>query len=348
MPADGAPERARVLVTGTGGPSGVGVMRALAGAAVDIVSGDIDPYAAGLYLVPEADRVLLPRGDDPGFVDAIVAHCEQRGIDVVVPTVDTELLPLALRRDELLQQGIRLVLASADTLRCCLDKWTLLQRCAPTVRVPASAVIDEHFDAGAWPLPAIVKPRAGSGSRGVRLVRERAELDTVPRDGTLLAQEHLPGLEHSLDVLARADGRVVAVVPRARLKIDSGIAVTGRTIADPALQDIGRAVAERIGLTTVANVQVKADAEGNPALLEVNARFPGTMPLTVASGINMPRLAVEEALGTPIPDELPPFKELAMVRFLDDRFFGLDELARAEAAARAVAGGDPVSGAVDA
>ena len=51
-------------------------------------------------------------------------------------------------------------------------------------------------------------------------------------------QEHLPGPEYSLDVLARADGHVAAVVPRERLKVDSGIAVTGRTLHDEALETL--------------------------------------------------------------------------------------------------------------
>ena len=114
-------------------------------------------------------------------------------------------------------------------------------------------------------------------------------------------QEHLPGPEYSLDVLARADGHVAAVVPRERMKVDSGIAVTGRTLHDEALEEFGREVAAAIGLTRVANVQVKGAAGGEPALLEVNARFPGTMPLTVASGVDMPGLAIGEALGSRSP-----------------------------------------------
>jgi carbamoyl-phosphate synthase large subunit len=194
------------------------------------------------------------------------------------------------------------------------------------VRVPATAVVDAAFDPAGVPLPAIVKPRSGSGSRGIRLVEHAAELDALERDGTLLVQEHLPGPEHSLDVLARADGEVVAVVPRERLKIDSGIAVTGRTLHDDRLDTFAREVARLIGLTSVANVQVKADAAGAPALLEVNPRFPGTMPLTIASGVDMPRLAVGEALGTPVPDGPLPFEDIAMVRFFQERFFGFSDI----------------------
>ncbi len=314
----------RVLVTGAGGPSGISILRAMEGEPVEMLAADIDPYAAGLYLVGPDRRFLLPRGDDPRFASDLVARCMREGIDVVVPTVDTELLPLARRRPEF---DATLVLASEQTLAVCLDKWELAQRCAGRVRVPWTVVVDGAFDPGATELPAIVKPRSGSGSRGIRLVSKRPELDALERDGTLLVQEHLPGPEHSLDVLARGDGHVAAVVPRERLKVDSGIAVTGRTLHDDALDAFAREVAAAIGLTTVANVQVKEDAEGEPALLEVNPRFPGTMPLTIASGVDMPKLAIGEALGTPIPDGPLEFEDLAMVRFFQERFFAFDDIA---------------------
>jgi len=312
------------LVTGAGGPSGISILRAMEGEPVEMLAADIDPYAAGLYLVGADRRFLLPRGDDPRFASDLLARCSREGVDVVVPTVDTELLPLARMRTEF---EAKLVLASEATLAVCLDKWELAQRCAGRVRVPWTVVVDGAFDPDAVELPAIVKPRSGSGSRGIRLVERRSELEALERDGTLLVQEHLPGPEHSLDVLARSDGHVAAVVPRERLKVDSGIAVTGRTLHDDGLDAFAREVAAAIELTTVANVQVKEDADGAPALLEVNPRFPGTMPLTIASGVDMPRLAIGEALGTPIPDGPLEFDDLAMVRFFQERFFAFDDIA---------------------
>jgi carbamoyl-phosphate synthase large subunit len=195
------------------------------------------------------------------------------------------------------------------------------------VRVPRTVLADDGLDPEAIDVPVIVKPRSGSGSRGIRLVERRDELRALPRDGTLLVQELLPGAEYSLDVIARADGHVAGVVPRERLKVDSGIAVTGRTLHDDRLEGFARTVAEQIGLTTVANVQVKLDTGGAPALLEVNPRFPGTMPLTIAAGIDMPRLAIGEALGTPIPDGPLPFADIAMVRYFEERFLPFAEIA---------------------
>jgi carbamoyl-phosphate synthase large subunit len=321
-----SPDLPRVLVTGAGGPSGVSILQAMAQAPVTMLAADIDPYGAGLYLVDAPRRAILPRGEDPRFVDALLELCEREHVDVVIPTVDTELLPLAQARARYADAGVRLVLASEPTLAVCLDKWLLAERCRDHVRVPVTVVVDHAFAPAACTLPAIVKPRSGSGSRGIHLLERRDELDALPRDATLLVQEHLPGTEYSLDVLARADGHVAGVVPRARLKVDSGIAVTGRTLHDERLDAFAREVAALIGLTTVANVQVKEDADGLPALLEVNPRFPGTMPLTVASGIDMPRLAIAEALGAAIPDGPLPFDDIAMVRFFQERFFAFDDI----------------------
>lgn len=323
MPVD---QPGRVLVTGAGGPSGISVMQAIESDALTIFAGDIDPYAAGLYLVPEPQRAILPRGDDPAFAERIFELCEREAVDVVVPTVDSELLPLARERERFADAGVALVLASERTLGVCLDKWALDARCRGHVRTPACWLVGDAFDAGAPELPAIVKPRSGSGSRGVALLRTRAELEALPRDGTLLVQEHLPGPEFSLDVLARGDGEVLAVVPRERLKVDSGIAITGRTVHDPELEAFGADVARLIGLSTVANVQAKVAVDGAPALLEVNPRFPGTMPLTIAAGIDMPSLAVAEALGAPPPPGPLAFEELAMVRTFTERFFPFAEI----------------------
>ncbi|MDH4066485.1 MAG: ATP-grasp domain-containing protein [Acidobacteriota bacterium] len=317
----------RVLVTGGGGPAAVGFMSGVRGTGVDLFVGDIDPYAAGLYLVGPSRRFLLPRGESPEFVDTLLDLCEREHIEVLVPTVDCELLPVSRAAARFTRIGVRVVLAPESALRTCLDKWALLQTCAGIVRVPRSAPLDTSFRPDDWDLPAIVKPRTGSGSRGVRLVESAQDLDGLPRDGRLLVQEHLPGEEYSVDVLVDpADRVVVAAVPRLRLKVDSGIAVTSRTVADDGLMVAAGAVAERVGLTFVGNIQFKRDRDGRPALLEVNPRFPGTMSLTVAAGINMPHLAVAAALGTGLTGVRYAFTELAVVRTWQDHFFQTSEL----------------------
>ena len=120
----------RTVVTGAGGPSAVSFMSAVSPDRVELFAADIDPYAAGLYLVPSDRRWIVPRGEDPAFADDLLERCAAARIDVMVPTVDTELLILARRRDEFAAIGVRLLLANEDTVALCLDKALLLARCA--------------------------------------------------------------------------------------------------------------------------------------------------------------------------------------------------------------------------
>jgi carbamoyl-phosphate synthase large subunit len=315
----------RVLVTGAGGPAAVAFAQDVAGAGYECAMVDIDPCAAGLYLVPAERRALIPRGDAAEFVDALLERCRSWHVDVVVPTVDAELLPVARRRDDFVASGTRVLVAEVSTLEACLDKWSLLQACQGKVPVPESALLDPSLVAEELPWPLVGKPRHGSGSRGIRMLEGPDDLRALPNDGSYVVQELLPGEEFSVDVLAYLDGRVAAAVPRSRLKVDSGIAVAGRTVDDPDLIALATEVARVVGLSTVANVQFRRDPEGVAKLLEVNARFPGTMPLTVASGVDMPVLALDDLLGRPVPERVP-FRPLAMVRHWSEVFLDVEEL----------------------
>jgi carbamoyl-phosphate synthase large subunit len=317
--------KVRVMVTGAGGPAAVSVMKSLsADPSVSLVAADMDPWAAGLYLVPPDARTLVPAGSDPGFADAALARCVAMGVNVLIPTCDAELLPLGRARAGFREAGVELLLAPDRALDVCLDKLALVERCAGRVPVPRTERLDQA-DPGLWTYPVMVKPRRGSGSRGIRMVGSAQELTEMQASADYLVQEYLPGTEYSIDVLADVTGHVVASVPRVRERVDSGVSVAGRTLHDAELERLGADMAVVTGLTYVANVQFRRDAAGRPALLEVNPRFPGTMPLTVASGVDMPLMALDALRGKPLPAQAG-FRDVAMVRYLDERFIELGEV----------------------
>jgi carbamoyl-phosphate synthase large subunit len=109
-----------------------------------------------------------------------------------------------------------------------------------------------------------------------------------------LADEDLPGAEYSLAILAGSDGEVIAVVPGAQA--DSGAAANARIVRDEGLEKLGRQIAVRIGLTSLANIHVKEASDGEPVLLEVNPCFTGAMPPAGPSGVSMLKLCVDHVL----------------------------------------------------
>lgn len=330
----------RVLVTGAGGPAGIAVIRSLLKRAdVEVFAADMDGWASGLYLVPEQARRIVPPGKSPQFVDDVIALCAADDVDVLFSTVDVELPGLAARRDELAAVGTALAAPSHETLVTCLDKYRLAQAVDGHARLPETRLLDRDGVGAEWVFPVIVKPRSGAGSRGVRLIADRAALEALGEDRSIIIQENLPGEEFSVDVLAGLDGSVIAAVPRSRERVDSGVSIAGRTVRRAELSDTAADVARAIGLTGVANVQLRYSSDGVPALLEVNPRFPGAMPLTIAAGVDMPSLLLDLVLGRPVPSAVD-FAELANVRFLEDVFLDPRDVLVSENSAHAEGPGE--------
>lgn len=310
----------KIMITGAGGPAAVSIWKSLH-PSHELHMADMDPCAAGLYLVPPAQRLIVPPGDAAAFVPTVRALCQARGIELLLPTVDAELAPCAAQRDSFEQAGTRLPLSPLATLELCRDKYLLLSHLQGKVPLPAFALLTQDTLAQFDAFPYFAKPRLGAGSRGVALVGSRQELLALPRDGSYLVQEVLPGEEFSVDVYVRSDGTVIAAVPRERMKTDSGIAVAARTLHHAELITAAVATAMAAGIRHVANIQFKRAADGIFKLLEINPRFPGTLPLTTAAGIDMPALLVADVQGAAMPAAMLPFRDLMVVRYWTEHFF---------------------------
>ena len=309
----------RILITGAGGAAAVSVWKSLS-AEHELHMADIDPLAAGLYLVPADRRLIVPRGDSPDLIPALHQACDERRIEALLPTVDSELAPVAAARDSFQKIGVALPISPVECLRICRDKQHLMDAVQGRVPIPDNEPLTEAAAARVDSFPRFVKPREGAGSRGASRIDSRADLDKQAKDGSVMLQEYLPGEEYSVDVYVRRDGRVIAAVPRERMKIDSGIAVASRTVNVPDVIASAVRTAEIIGVRGVANVQFKRAADGAFKLLEVNPRFPGTLPLTCAAGVDMPKLMADELEGKTLPDGLIPFKELMVVRYWTEHY----------------------------
>lgn len=314
----------RVLVTGAGGPAALSVWKSLA-AEHELVLADMDANSPGLYLVPAQNRFLIPRGEDPELVPALLALCRAQAIDVLISTVDPELAPIAEAEAAFTAIGTRVPLSPASVLHRCRDKWALMSHLSGNPFVPDCVLLDPQTRASIDRFPCFAKPRAGSGSRGIAMIDTAADLDALPLDGSYIVQELLPGPEFSVDVYVSQHGELVAAVPRERIRTDSGIAITARTVRMPELSEAAARIALDVGIRYVANVQFKQAVDGRYKLLEINPRFPGSLPLTGAAGVDIPRLLMDDLQGKPLPAGPMPFKELLMVRYWTEEYLDPSE-----------------------
>jgi carbamoyl-phosphate synthase large subunit len=246
---------------------------------------------------------LVPPCTHLDFVPALLRLCEAEQVRLIIPTIDTELAVYAAHRAEFERIGTTVAVSSPQTIALCADKvlthrW-LTEHQLPTVR---QATPDEVLaDPAAWPFPLLCKPRAGSLSKGVTVVRDAQELRWATATGDFIVQSLAPGVEFTIDFLADRQGRLVCAVPRRRLEVRGGEISKGVTVRAAALQDLTARVCHALpGPYGTLNVQVFWDeATGALNVIELNARFGGGYPLSHQAGAHFPRWLIEELLGLP-------------------------------------------------
>jgi carbamoyl-phosphate synthase large subunit len=305
------------LVTGAGGAAGVAVIRALAGMGHRVIAADADGLAAGMRLATKSS--VLPRYDDDTYVSRLCDLAVENGATVLIPTLAEELRYLTDADDELDDAGLARWLPSPRVVESCIDKWKFAQAIAEHgLPGPATGLASAERVPGPW----IVKPRFGRGSRNVVPVDRMEDmawaLHNVPEP---IVQTRLTGKEFTVDALVDPDGRLAGAVPRWRLETKAGISTKGRTFEnEPLTKDVARLV-EAFGLEGPLNVQGFVDGDGHVTFMEVNPRFSGGLPLSLAAGADLVGEYLRGILAEPVrPDRLAFRPGVTMIRHFEEMF----------------------------
>lgn len=306
-----------VLVTGAGGPAGVAVVRALRAAGHRVVAVDADSSAAGFRLADEFARV--PRADDPAFAESLVKVATRSGAEALIPTVAEELTALYAAAGQLEDASVATWLPDPWSVEHCVDKWLFYQLMTEHgVPVPATRRWSEYRVPGPW----IVKPRFGRGSRDVYDAADAADLAyALHRTPEPLVQTKLAGREFTVDTLSGDDGRLYGAVPRWRVETKAGISTKGLTFDHPEL--VGK-VAELLTVLRLAGpacVQGFLAENGEVVFTEVNPRFSGGLPLSLAAGADLVGQYLNRILGGAVEPERLRFRPgVTMLRYFDEVF----------------------------
>lgn len=218
--------------------------------------------------------------------------------------------------------GTKLVVAAdAGTLEAIEDKGSFYERCA-AAGLPTPLTIPFHgeaefqaahraiFDAGH---STCVKPRHGVFASGYyRLVENMplfkslmriddrvldrnvfvTALRTNPEPSAMLAMQHLPGREWSVDCVCD-QGEIIAAVSRSKHGYSQVIEGDG-----PAM-DLARQVARLFDLSNLVNIQLKSSRKDRdvPHVLEINTRMSGGCAYAALAGVNLPYIQLLLATG---------------------------------------------------
>ena len=297
---------------------------AAAGVRGHVIVTDVNPLSPAVHV---ADRWFeVPLATSSGYLEAISTICEDEGVSLVVPTIDDELESFGAAADSFRARGVTVAVSPESTSRTCRDKLatcTFLR--AKGIAAADSMMPDDVPAAPAFPL--FIKPRYGRGGVGAFPAHSPRELQFFSSYVEHpVVQESLDGPEFTVDLLCDFEHRPIAIVPRERVVIRAGVIDRGRTVKDQRLVDLAEKTASVLPFAGAANIQCRI-VDGRPVVFEINPRFSGGIPLTIAAGADFPRCLIELTLGRAVPPRIGDFQaDLWMTNYESSIFVHAREL----------------------
>ncbi len=298
-----APEREHVAVLLTGVGKRYDIVSAFTQHAT-VVAADPNPLAPAQYAAHH--RRAVPAIEDPDYVPALQALCEEFGVGAVVPLTDLDLEVLGHAR---VAGQLPAFVPDPEFARATFDKYEahlLLQRLglpSPPTVLPGEPV--EGY-------PVMIKPRQGSGARSIHRADDARAAEffvDYVKEPTMI-QWAMDGPEFSIDCLSDLAGRCLNAIPRTMIESRGGESIKGTVIDDPELVDLGRRVVDALGCRGPCTVQVFRDRRIGIGITDVNTRFGGAFPgpmYAALPGRTYPELIVRMARGERIEPHVGEF-----------------------------------------
>ena len=145
----------------------------------------------------------------------------QEQIDIIIPTIDTNLLVLAQNKDRFETEGIKVLISSQEMVRICRDKNETSQFFIECGLHAPMSVNNWHEYRGGF--PAFIKPKDGSSSINTYKIEDEQELENyVRRVAEYVVQPFIDGTEYTIDIFCDWYGKPISIVPRERLQVRAG------------------------------------------------------------------------------------------------------------------------------
>ena len=262
-----------ILVTAANGEIAEAIARILADAFPEARRHGIDASGTWPGEASFETMALVPHADDPDYPSALLAASNGVAADIVIPCSEPEILRISWE-DELAER-LPLVMVRRELAQVFCDKLETA-RWLEQHELPTASTVP-LLEATGEMLPLVVKPRIGSGSRGLTIV-DNAQLlmglqDALGNDA--IAQTYLPEANAEFTCVAvRIRGQVRSLV--LRRKLDAGRTIEAVVEEQPEIVRIVIGIAEAADLEGSINIQLRLH-EGQPRVFEINPRFSSTV-----------------------------------------------------------------------
>jgi predicted ATP-grasp superfamily ATP-dependent carboligase/thymidylate kinase len=297
----------KVLVLGSDTQSFLSAIRSLGRGGIEVHVAWHEPNSPALRsrYVSAAHNLPPCLGNSDAWKPELIALMQRAKFDLVIPCHDRMLIPLQEHRHDLEPFG-RLYLVNDRAFDVLFDKFktTALAR-SLGIPVPRELLVTRVQDAESvraiYNLPVVLKARASLDRRDLtatRVVNKAYSwedfdryVDEMQVNGPVIVQENALGVGVGVELLLNAGKPLMAFQHvRVHEPLHGGASSYRKSVPlSPDLLDAARKLLQAVDYTGVAMVEFKVNAQtGEWVLIEVNARFWGSLPLAMACGADFP------------------------------------------------------------
>lgn len=287
----------RVLVTGGGGDVCRGVVQCLEESQLDLdifVAG-ADPHAYILY--EERRSFLVPLSASEEYVGTLCNILNKHSVDVLIPTIDSEILKISQCRDRIERlTSARVCVGSNDSVSICDDKLLTAKFLEGhgfpyPISYGKNELTAQRIASLGYPL--IAKSRRGGGSKEIWMIERESDLEKALCLDDVMIQERLDieDNEYTASVYIGKD-----LEPKGccifKRRLRNGSTIYAERVQDVVIENTVIEIARALNMQFL-NVQGALSKDREFVPFEFNGRFSGTVAVS-ARVFNAPELWIRE------------------------------------------------------
>jgi carbamoyl-phosphate synthase large subunit len=303
------------LRTGDNPQPGVPVIRSIrnAGFKGKIIGLIYDSLESGIYvegLVDQVYQMSYPSEGADTFMNRLDYILSKDKIDVIIPTLDSEIITYIRLKKELESRGIHTYLPEEEQF-ILRDKTKLSTFFPPKgISVPKTIQLNSTKQikdiSKDIEYPVMVKGRFYEAffAENPEEVKDLYQIIEQKWGLPVLIQEIIKGDEYNVVIIGDGKGKVIGMVPQRKLVItDKGKGFGGVVVRNPKLDTFSRKIIDILKWRGPCELEIMKDDKDEFYLLEINPRFPAWVRLAEGAGQNLPAAVVALARG----EEVEPF-----------------------------------------
>ncbi|MGQ0659046.1 MAG: carboxylate--amine ligase [Chromatiales bacterium] len=299
-----------MLVTDAERGSAIAIIRALGRAGYHVIAADSNRRSIGFRSRYVSDTLVYPppESDSRRLTESLLDAATRWAVDLIIPVTDLVIHPITRAR-HLFERITRLALPPNELLAVVSDKDKTLEVARKLgVPVPQTFAVETSDEALTvaedlgWPV--VLKPATsaklsqanGVEKFGVTYAGTPEELKRLMQkfEGRcpVLLQGYCQGVGYGVELLTY-EGQPIAAFSHKRLRefpVTGGASSYRESVEiNDTLYRYSTGLLKELRWTGLAMVEFKVNGS-NAALMEINGRVWGSLPLAVASGVNFPLL----------------------------------------------------------